>query len=106
MTELTELPDYYPWDEIQNLSMAYAARHDLFPATLTSPPCLQIQNCCVFVLWMLHCAQLFATSWTIAHQVPLSMGLSRQEYGSGLSFPPLGYLPNPEIEPVSLMSPA
>ena len=30
---------------------------------------------------------LFATSWTVAHQVPLSMGLSRQEYWSGLPFP-------------------
>ena len=36
--------------------------------------------------------QLFATLWTIAHQVPLSMRFSRQEYWSGLPFPSLGYL--------------
>ena len=31
--------------------------------------------------------QLFATSWTIAHQAPLSMRFSKQEYWSGLPFP-------------------
>ena len=34
------------------------------------------------------------------------MGFSRQEYWSGLPFPPLGYLPDPGIEPRSLVSPA
>ena len=34
------------------------------------------------------------------------MGFSRQEYGSRFPFPPPGDLPNPEIEPASLMSPA
>ena len=48
----------------------------------------------------------FATPWIIAHQVPLSMGFSRQECWSGLSFPPPGDLPDPEIEPASLASPA
>ena len=42
------------------------------------------------------------TLWTIAHQAPLSMDFSRQEYWSGLSFPSLGDLPNPRIEPESL----
>ena len=49
--------------------------------------------------------QLFATLWTIAHQALLSMGFSRQEYWSGLPHPPPGDLPEPEIKPVSLMSP-
>ena len=40
----------------------------------------------------------FVTSWTVARQAPLSMGFSRQEYWSGLSFPPPGDLPNPEIK--------
>ena len=45
--------------------------------------------------------------WTVACQAPLSMGFSRQEYWSGLPCPPLGDLPNPETEPMSLMmSPA
>ena len=50
--------------------------------------------------------QLFATLWTVVCQAPLSMGLSRQEYWSGLSCPPPGDLPNPGTEPESLMSPA
>ena len=45
--------------------------------------------------------QLFATPWTIAHQVPLSMGFTRQEYWSGLAFPSLEGLPDPGIKPWS-----
>ena len=48
----------------------------------------------------------FATPKTIAHQAPLSMGFPRQEYWSGLLFPPPEDLPNPEIEPLSPVSPA
>ena len=48
---------------------------------------------------------LFVTLWTVARQAPLSMGFSRQEYWSGLPFPTLVDLPNPGIEPMSLMSP-
>ena len=42
--------------------------------------------------------RLCATLWTAACQVPLSMGLSRQEYWSQLPCPPLGNLPEPEIK--------
>ena len=49
---------------------------------------------------------LFVTLYTVAHQTPLSMGFSRQEYWSGLPCPPPGDLPNPGIEPRSLTSPA
>ena len=45
--------------------------------------------------------RLFATLWTVAFQAPLSMGLSRQEYWSGLPFPSPGDLPNQGIEPGS-----
>ena len=50
--------------------------------------------------------RFFMTLWTVASQVPLSMEFSRQEYWSGLPFPPPGNLPDPGIEPMSLMSPA
>ena len=43
--------------------------------------------------------QLLVTLWTVAHQAPLSMGFSRQEYWSGLPFPSLEDLPNPGTEP-------
>ena len=42
---------------------------------------------------------LFVTSWTVAHQAPLSIGFSRQGYWSGLPFPSPGDLPVPETEP-------
>ena len=48
-----------------------------------------------------NCDQLFATLWTVAHQTPLSMGFSRQEYWSGLPCCPPGDLPDPGIEPRS-----
>ena len=54
----------------------------------------------------LSCVQLFAPPWTVAHQLPLSMEFSRQEYWSGLPFPIAGDLPDPGIKPVSLASPA
>ena len=44
---------------------------------------------------------LFVTPWTVACQTPQSMGFSKQEYWSGLSFPSPGDLPDPGIEPGS-----
>ena len=55
---------------------------------------------------MLSHVLLFATPWTVAHQAPLSMGFSMQEYWSGLPCPHPGDLPNPDIKPTSLKSPA
>ena len=58
---------------------------------------------------MLSClshVQLFATPWTVALQAPLLVGFSRQEYWSGLLFPPPGDLSNPGIKPMSSAPPA
>ena len=55
---------------------------------------------------MLNHVWLCVTLWTVAHQAPLSMGFSRQEYWSGLPFPTPGDLPDPGIEPMSPVSPA
>ena len=44
------------------------------------------------------CVWLCATLWTVAHQAPLSMGFSRQEYWSGLPCLPPGDLPDPGIQ--------
>ena len=49
---------------------------------------------------------LFVTSWTIAHQAPLSMGFSKQEYWSELPCPTPGDLPDPRIKLTSPTSPA
>ena len=55
---------------------------------------------------LLSCVQLSATLWTVASQAPLSMGLPRQGYWSGLPGPPPGHLPDPGTEPMSPASPA
>ena len=71
----------------------------------------KIQNkvTCSSTICVLSCfspMQPFANPWTVAHQVLLFMGFSKQEYWSGLPWPPPGDLPNPGIETVSTMSPA
>ena len=47
------------------------------------------------------CVQAHRQCGTVAHQAPLSMESSKQEYWSGLSFPSSGDLPNPGINPGS-----
>ena len=68
------------------------------------PPGLPLITMSVHVQSLSH-IQLFVTPWTLAHQAPLSMGFPRQEYWCGLSFPSLGDLPNPGIEPASPVLP-
>ena len=70
-------------------------------------PCDPVWVLCVCVcLYMFSLLQLFVTPWTVAHQAPLSMEFSRQEYWSRVSFPSPGVLPDPGIEPMSSVSPA
>ena len=56
----------------------------------------------MFVCMSLNCVQLFVTPWTVARQAPLSMGFSRQDYWTGLPFPPPGDLSDPGMELSSL----
>ena len=51
---------------------------------------------------VLGCVRLFATPWTAAHQVPLSMEFSRQEYWNGFPSPPPGDLTDPGIKVTAL----
>ena len=53
------------------------------------------------IVKLLSRVRLFATPWTVAYYAPLSMGLSRQEYWSGLPFPSPEDLPDPGIKPSS-----
>ena len=62
-------------------------------------------NLCVHAQSLSH-VQFFKTPWTVARQAPLSTGFSRQEYWSRLPCLPPGDLPDPGIEPTSLISPA
>ena len=69
--------------------------------SLTSSKNTQIYVCAC-VLSPFSPIQLFATLWTVAHQAPLSMRLSRQEYWSRLPFPHPGHLPSPRNKPCLL----
>ena len=64
-----------------------------------------LYSCCVHA-WSLSPVRLLVTLWTVARQAPLSTGFFKQEYRSGLPFPPPGDLPDPEIEPMSPVSAA
>ena len=55
---------------------------------------------CISSVWF------FEILWTVAHQAPLFMRFSRQEYWSGLPFRSAGYLPDSRTEPSSFIFPA
>ena len=75
--------------------------------SLPPPPYFSCSNryICACMLSCFSCAQLFATLWTIAHQALLSMGLTRQEYCSGLPCPPPGIFPTQVSNPPLLCLP-
>ena len=77
-------------------AMLYQLSHQGSP-NITGKRMRSLCMCCHFSR-----VQLFATSWTVARQAPLSMGFSRHEYWSGLPFPSPGDLPDPGIKPASL----
>ena len=62
---------------------------------------VQIKFLLMVLLLLLSYIRLFVTPWTIAHQVPLSMGFSKWEYWSGQPFPSRGDLSDPAIKPAS-----
>ena len=57
-------------------------------------------------MYVLSHVQLVVTPWTVAHQAPLSVGILQARILGGLPFPPPGDLPDPGMEPTSLMFPA
>ena len=83
---------------------SHRVRHnwsDLAAAAAAARETLNIICVCVCVAGRFSHVCVFAVLWTVTHQVPLSMGFSRQEHWSGLPFPPPGDPPNPGIEPCS-----
>ena len=64
-----------------------------------------VHDACVYSQLLSH-FRFFVAPWTVVHQAPLCMGFPRQEYWSRLPFPTPGDLPDPGIEPWSLVSPA
>ena len=68
--------------------------------------CVCVHMCVCVSTQSLSRVRFCATLWTVAHQAPLSVGFSRQEYWCGLPFPTPADLPNSGIKPTSLASPA
>ena len=74
-------------------SWHHESRQPLVPLMIWRKVCVYVSNTrekSTHVLSRFSRVQLFATSWTVALQSPLSMGFPRQEYWSGLSFFPRG----------------
>ena len=97
-------------DEIHLLTFAFLVPNVQYRVYLISTSILHLisfslvsEHACM--LSRFSCVRLFVILWTVALQALPSMGFSRQEYWSGLPWPPPGDLPNPGIEPASLMSP-
>ena len=79
---------------------------ECFSPTLNDPRLSCFSSCVCVWMWMLSHIRLSVAPWTVAWQVPLSKEFSRQEYWSGLPFPAPGDLPDLQIKPGSLASPA
>ena len=94
----------------RNLTRVSCIAGDSLPTEISGKPCNEIYcKCLGWILkraYMLSCAGLFATPLDCSLQVPLSMGLFRQDYWSGLPFPSPGVLPDSGIKLVNPASPA
>ena len=100
------------WHSWLNLTVCIYFLSNILHLSSSSSRYLAIITPCTFCIYKINlCAvlsrvQLFATPWTVARQAPLFVGFFRQEYWSGLPFPPPGDLHDPGIEPTSPLSPA
>ena len=103
-----------PWE--YNLADSSLGRNHLsghFLPLMTEQPVSPFTGCVLVFLSCMPCmiscfssVWLLATLWTVAYQAPLSMEFFRQEYWSGLPYPPPGDLPNPGIKPASPSTPS
>ena len=101
MTSLKWKPETPGWNKSKEGRPHNASNLDHGPGfpTPVSPLPWEPAGVCVYKL--LSHVLLFVVPWTVALQAPLPMEFSRQEYWSGFPFSPLGYLPDPGIEPRS-----
>ena len=84
-----------------------SGRRDQAPAHLTHSAagisvCVCVRMCACMLSHSVVSNSLQPQELHVAHQAPLCMGVSRQEYWSGKSFPPPRDLPHPGIKPRSL----
>ena len=80
---------HFPWTASRSSNLQFSMANWIYPLFSSE------------VKWSSSVVSDSATPWTVAHQAPLFMGFSRQEYWSGLPFPSPGDLPDPGIEPRS-----
>ena len=99
--------------QIQDFFNAVLAQQTLSVDKWRALICSLHIKCCCFLGLFPVCklsrfsrVRLFVTLWAVAHQAPLSIGFSRQEYRSGLPCPSPGDLLDPGMELASLASPA
>ena len=94
------------WDiHVWKHSHSKACLLPLFKVYFCVCVCVSVCVCACMHVQLLSHVWLFATLWTIARQVPLSMGFSGQECWSGLPFLTPVDLPDPGMEPMSPISP-
>ena len=106
-THCSILASKIPWTEKPVGLQSMGSQRD----TTEAPQHTCISDLNVYVIACMHAqllsyVRLFVTPWTVAHQAPLSMKFSKQEYWSGLPFPPPGYLLESRVEPTSPAFPA
>ena len=96
-----------PWAEkpgrLQSMGLQRVGHNWVTSLSFTLDICPGVwlpDHCCCCCLVAKLCPTV-VIPWTVAHQAPLSMGFSRQEYWSGLPCPSRGDLPDPGMEPVS-----
>ena len=106
MNHCTLILQYTVVDSLVNM-VSSIQKHRGPQKLMTRTQCSKIWNSCrlVHCVCVFSCVWLFEAQWIIAHQAPLSMEFSRQEYWSGVTFPTAGDLPDPGIEPTSLAYP-
>ena len=103
MPSSRDLPD----PEVEPVSLVSPALADgFFTTSATWEAHMRLLLLLLLQLSRFSRVRLFVTLWTVALKAPLSMGFSRQDYWSGLPRPLSEDLPDPGIEPSSLMSPA
>ena len=98
--QVSEQPGTLAWIPLQNRLLLGGVR---YPSSCSS--LANVQELCAWRAQSLKHAWLFCDSMNCTCPVPLSMGFSRQEYWSGLPFPPPGDLPDPGIESTCPVSP-
>ena len=87
-------------DKLENILCSILHNSNNWPQVNGKKPTLELRTVCSCELSHFSYVRL-CDSMDVAHQFPLFMGFSRQEYWSGLPRPSPGDLPNPEIEPMS-----